>query len=251
MSGDQRAAVVFVHGNGLNGSSGGALERFFTARGHAWAAPDLPGHGDCPPVVTDDFTLDTLVGVLASTIELHRFERPIVAGHSLGAMVALEYAARRPERVAGLLLLGATDVDPRREGMPGVAAVVEKLLADSAARFESQRRVAFDAIGAVSDAALLELGLRFADPAALRSNYRAASAFDVRGRLSNVIAPVLVLAASHDTIAGPPAARRLVAQLPRGRVVEVGGGHNWHLQSPSLCEVVLRTHYAFLTGASP
>ena len=76
VSGDQRAAVVFVHGNGLNGSSGGALERFFTARGHAWAAPDLPGHGDCPPVVADDFTLDTLVGVLASTIRASPVRAP-------------------------------------------------------------------------------------------------------------------------------------------------------------------------------
>ena len=70
-------------------------------------APDLLGFGRSPWPDIDyqvDDHLDALDGVLE---DLEGSERPLLlVGHSLGSILALAWAARRPERFDGMLLLG-------------------------------------------------------------------------------------------------------------------------------------------------
>jgi pimeloyl-ACP methyl ester carboxylesterase len=66
----------------------------YDARGHGRSAKPTTGYG-FPTVVAD------ALGVIDAT----RSPRPIVVGHSWGAMVALELAARHPRSVAGAVLV--------------------------------------------------------------------------------------------------------------------------------------------------
>ncbi|MBJ3775286.1 alpha/beta fold hydrolase [Acuticoccus mangrovi] len=65
---------------------------------HEVTPRDLSGHGDAPRA--DDYT----VAGLADAVDLGAGAPPILYGHSLGGVVALALAARRPGSVAALVL---------------------------------------------------------------------------------------------------------------------------------------------------
>ncbi|MCU0896750.1 MAG: alpha/beta hydrolase [Burkholderiales bacterium] len=96
-------AVVFLHG--LGGTSrywmaaSAPLPRF----GHRVRLVDLLGFGASPKpwfVYTVDRHLSALHGVLSDLDDV------VIVGHSMGAALALSYAARYPQRVRGLCLIG-------------------------------------------------------------------------------------------------------------------------------------------------
>lgn len=65
---------------------------------------DARGHGQSGKP-SSGFGFDRTVRDLAAVIRATRLQRPVVAGHSWGAMVALEAAARRSRMVAGAYLI--------------------------------------------------------------------------------------------------------------------------------------------------
>jgi len=72
---------------------------------------DQRGHGltDRPD---SDYTYSEVCGDLEALLGALGFERPVLAGHSWGAGVVLEYAAERPGAVRGLVLVdgGMTEI---------------------------------------------------------------------------------------------------------------------------------------------
>lgn len=67
-------------------------------------ALDQRGHGEsAKPDSGYDF--ETITADLEAFIDKLRLERPVIVGHSWGGNVAIEYAATRPGRVAGLALV--------------------------------------------------------------------------------------------------------------------------------------------------
>jgi pimeloyl-ACP methyl ester carboxylesterase len=72
-------------------------------------AMDLPGHGALKAV---PFQMDSALREIARVIDLEAGGRALVVGLSLGGYVAMEFAARHPEKVAGLVVASAT-VEPR------------------------------------------------------------------------------------------------------------------------------------------
>jgi pimeloyl-ACP methyl ester carboxylesterase len=92
-----KPTVVFVHGAGLDHSLFGLQSRYFGYHGRNVLALDLPGHGrsEGPPLPTVEEMADWLSAVLEQT----NTPKASIVGHSLGALVALELAARHPEQV--------------------------------------------------------------------------------------------------------------------------------------------------------
>jgi pimeloyl-ACP methyl ester carboxylesterase len=101
-------AVVCLHDAGLQGS---VFKELLTALESedadvAALAFDLPGHGRSG-------SLDSLPSIeaMAETArwvaDRCRFERPILVGHGMGALIALEIARTAEDEVAGLVLCGA------------------------------------------------------------------------------------------------------------------------------------------------
>src|SRR5438105_11758426 len=91
-----KPTVVFVHGAGLDHSWFGLQSRYFGYHGWNVLAVDLPGHGRSagPPLATVPAMADWLVKVIDAT----KIERASLVGHSLGTLVALDCAARHPQR---------------------------------------------------------------------------------------------------------------------------------------------------------
>jgi pimeloyl-ACP methyl ester carboxylesterase len=101
-----KPTIVFVHGAGLDHSWFGLQSRYFGYHGYNVLAADLPGHGRSagPPLTTVEAIADWVTHLLDAA----GIERASIVGHSLGALVALECAARFPARVERIVLLGAT-----------------------------------------------------------------------------------------------------------------------------------------------
>lgn len=97
--------AVFVHGAGVDHTTWNFQARHLAWRGLSVLAPDLPGHGRSagrPPATVADMAawLEAVIGAADAGA-------PVLIGHSMGALVALETAARLGPRAAGLVLLGA------------------------------------------------------------------------------------------------------------------------------------------------
>jgi pimeloyl-ACP methyl ester carboxylesterase len=105
-----RPTILFVHGAGMDHSVWPLQTRHFAYRGWNALALDLPGHG------RSGGELRSSIAALADWLwELIKvLEAPTVSlvGHSMGALIGLELAARHRRRIAKLALLGAAPKMP-------------------------------------------------------------------------------------------------------------------------------------------
>ena len=74
-------------------------------------AMDQRGHGQSAQV-DDGFDFATVSGDAAALIAALGWERPVIAGHSWGADVALELAAAKPELTSGLIFVDGGTIEP-------------------------------------------------------------------------------------------------------------------------------------------
>ncbi|MFL6199300.1 MAG: alpha/beta fold hydrolase [Thermoanaerobaculia bacterium] len=106
--------IVLVHSLAGNGGQW-ALQLDHLRRRRRAVSLDLRGHGESDPADDGDYSIAGLAGDVEAVADQLGLRRFVLGGHSLGAVVAIEYASRHPERVAGLLL-----VDPSGDlsGLP-------------------------------------------------------------------------------------------------------------------------------------
>ena len=103
--GGQGPPLVLVHGLGGAASNWTELTPLLAAR-HRLLVPDLPGHGGSTalPAVSG---LEPFADRVALVAELEGMLPAPVVGHSLGGLVVLRLALRRPDDVQALVLAGA------------------------------------------------------------------------------------------------------------------------------------------------
>ena len=96
--------IVFVHGAGLDHSTWALQSRYFAYHGWGVLALDLPGHGrsEGPPLAT----IAELSAWLLGFLDAAEVASATLVGHSMGSLTALETAARAPDRVAALVVVG-------------------------------------------------------------------------------------------------------------------------------------------------
>jgi len=100
-----RPTVLFVHGAGMDHSVWPLQARHFAYRGWNALALDLPGHGRSEGELRG--TIPALADWLWDLIKALGAPAVHLVGHSMGALTALELAARHRRRIAGIALLGA------------------------------------------------------------------------------------------------------------------------------------------------
>jgi pimeloyl-ACP methyl ester carboxylesterase len=88
--GDEGPSLVLVHGLGDNQRSWERVIRHLAGR-FRLVTYDLRGHGRSS--VGDGYDVETLLGDLATVVDALDLQRPLLSGHSLGGLLAVEYAA--------------------------------------------------------------------------------------------------------------------------------------------------------------
>ena len=118
---DPRLPVtVFVHGAAFDHTVWKLQARYFAWHGGSVLAVDLPGHGrsEGPP----RRSIPAMADWLAAVMDAAEVRQAALVGHSMGALVALEAAARHGARVRRLALLGAAAAIPVNDLLLGRAA---------------------------------------------------------------------------------------------------------------------------------
>ena len=105
--GEYGPAVLLVHG------LAGSVRHWRFQLPYLWpqaraVALDLRGHGRSAPAAADEMSVEALADDVAAVADAYDLSPVVLVGHSLGAAVALEWAARDPARVAGLVLVDPT-----------------------------------------------------------------------------------------------------------------------------------------------
>jgi pimeloyl-ACP methyl ester carboxylesterase len=97
-------SVVFIHGAGLDHSVWVLPARYFARHGYNVVAVDLPAHGQSggEPLTS----VEEMAVWIASLIETVGITTTAIVGHSMGSLVALTVAARFPDKITSLALLG-------------------------------------------------------------------------------------------------------------------------------------------------
>ncbi len=113
--GEGEQPVLLLHGLASNARIWERVAPLLAGAGLMPIAPDLRGHG-----LTDkpdgDYGFDTFTHDLAAFVDGCNLEKPLVVGHSWGAMLALDFAAHfsfGPRAPAGVILVdgGITQLD--------------------------------------------------------------------------------------------------------------------------------------------
>lgn len=102
----RKETVLFLHGTGQDHTIWVLPTRFFARHDRNVLAVDLPGHGRSggEPLESIEAMADWAIQVLEAT----GISQAAMVGHSMGSLVALAAAARRPDRVRAIALVGVT-----------------------------------------------------------------------------------------------------------------------------------------------
>src|SRR5438105_4209103 len=104
LGGKMNNPLIFIHGAGDSARVWKEQVAYFGARAHAI---DLPGHGTRPDTLPEQVSaLDYAHAVHAILQDELHLEKPIIVGHSLGGLIALEMGLAYGAELGGLILIG-------------------------------------------------------------------------------------------------------------------------------------------------
>lgn len=235
-------AIIFLHGSGFDHTVWNLQSRFFAFRGYSVLALDLPGHSNSegPPLESIESMADWLEAVVVAL----GVERLALVAHSQGCLVALEYAARFPERLQSLSLVTsglATPVNARLLAAPtedpeAAIAMMTGWGFGQAGHYHQ---------GPVPGNSMVANGrriLRRNTPDALAADLTACNNYrNGRSAAGMVRCPVQVIVAEKDRMAPSAATDELIAHLDEPEVALIRDcGHIVPQEAPNECRELLR-----------
>jgi pimeloyl-ACP methyl ester carboxylesterase len=230
----RKPTILFLHGAGMDHTVWTLQTRWFAHHGRNVLAIDLPGHGRSGGTALG--SIGDLADFVPRLLDAAGAADAALVGHSMGALVALEAAARHPARVRALALLGIAATMP----------VHPKLLAAAAANDPAAAAMIVDwgfgqiaqLGGAQAPGTWMTGGgaqlLARAKPGALGTDLAACDAY--KGAVdaaAKVEKPVLYLLGAADKMTPAKAAQSLIAATKKATLeILPGTGHMMMVERP-------------------
>jgi len=236
-------SVLFVHGAGMDHTVWLMPARHFARHGYNVIAVDLPGHGDSegPALTTIEAMADWLAEVLAEL----GIASAAVVGHSMGSLVALEFAARFPTHTRTLALLGTSTPMPVSDVLLDAAKTDDRQAMEMANTWSHSGPGLMGGhkspgmtlyFGGLRLLQRTEEGVYFADLNACNLYERGAE------RAQKVACPALVLIGDEDKMTGPLQASKVAEALANARVEALSPcGHAMMTEQPNAVLAALKS----------
>ncbi len=241
-----KPTAIFIHG-ALNDHSVWILQtRYFAHHGWNVLAPDLPGHGKSggdPPA-----SVEAAADAILALMDAVGLDKAALIGHSFGALIALEAAARSPERVSHLVLVGVASP------MKVSTVLIEASLNDPEKAITMVNTFSHSTLAPPPSSLGPGTWLYGASRALMRrvlasnsrvnvfhTGFKACDSY-IGGdtAMPKVTAPTLFVLGRQDLMTPPKAAQSLVKVAQHGKVVMVPGGHQMMLEAPDTVLAALR-----------
>ena len=212
-------SLLFVHGAAHDHSVWALQSRYFAHHGYNVLAVDLPGHGRSTGAPLS--SVEAIAQWLPRVLDAAGATAGTLIGHSMGALVVLDCAARCPDRVGRIALLG-----------PAVPMPVSDVLLTAA---KADDHVAFELINGWSHSAGKQLGgnqapgmwmtgaamrlMERSRPGALYADLNACRGYvDGLRAAAQVRCPALAILGARDIMAPPKGAQAMLDALADKRV---------------------------------
>ncbi len=234
----QRPPMVLIHGAGGNHLMWPAQVRHLANT--AVYALDLPGHGASPgPSANEISVYSEIVRDFVDTLELPWF---LLAGHSMGGAIALDFALAYGYRLAAIVVVGGG----------ARMRVAPQLLEGIAHNFEATTAAITDySYHPDTPAAAKELYLRHlreTDPHVLYGDFVACHNFDVVDRLPALTTPALIICGRQDRMTPPERSIYLHNHVAGSDLLLVDdAGHNVMIERPQIVADSLQAFLAKVT----
>ncbi len=213
-------------------------------------APDLRGFGNDRRVVPAAMTMEDHAADLIALLDAEDVGRVVLCGLSMGGYVAMAFASRWPERLAGLVLANtlatADDADGRaargsmakdahEKGMAVIArGMVPRLVAEGT----------FVRKPEVVDRLLKMISRQRPETVAAAARGMALRA-DRMEALRGLHEPTLVITGAEDRIMPLSTSEAMVAAIPEARLEVIpGAGHLTPMEEPERFNAILRDWFA-------
>ncbi|HTH76552.1 MAG TPA: alpha/beta hydrolase [Trinickia sp.] len=248
--------VVFAHGAQHDHSVWGLQSRYFAHHGFNVLAVDLPGH--CRSDGPAKTTVEALADWLAALLDAAGITAALVVGHSMGSLVALDFASRHPARTLGAALVATAvpmavsdallDAALHRE--PEAIDLVNRWSHSTIAAKPSNPGPGFWLHG-INQRLMERVSVR-GEPNLFHTDFAACNGY-VAGleRAAQVRCPVRLVLGAKDMMTPPRATRTLVAALEAAGapvdVVTLEAGHALMSEQP---DATLDALFAFARAAT-
>ena len=229
-----RPVVVLIHGAGHDGTIWQLQTRYFAYRGIQALAIDLPGHGKSggSPLGSIE-SMAAWLERFALAGQLGPFH---LAGHSMGSLVALEFASRFPDNALSLTLCGTAATMPVHPALiegaandiPAAGALMAAWGHGRAAHTGLNPTPGLWMLGGAR--ALVERS----DPGVLSADFGACVAYEnAESAARSVRCPTTVVIGLEDKMTPPSGGRLIASWLPNARVCELPStGHTMMTENP-------------------
>jgi pimeloyl-ACP methyl ester carboxylesterase len=216
---------VLLHGIGMSHRYLARLHRELEATGTVISF-DLPGFGGTPKPGAR-VTVEEYAELIGHALDRAGVPECVVIGHSMGCQFAVELARQRPSLVSRAVLMGPV-VDARRR------SVLRQALA-----------LAVDCLGETPSAnAIVFTDYLRCGPKWYLTELPEMMAYPTEDRVTDVLAPVLVIRGTKDPIAGAVWSAVLAARAPNGRMLELPGNHVVQQSAPAQVAEAVRSFVA-------
>ncbi|MBY4599835.1 alpha/beta fold hydrolase [Ottowia caeni] len=241
-----KPTVIFIHGV-LNDHSVWILQSRYLAH-HGWnvLAIDLPGQGKSagdPPATVEE-AAETMIALF----EAAGLSQVALVGHSFGALIALETAARAQAHVSHLVMVGAAypmKVSPAL--LESSLKAPEKAIAMVNQFSHSTLAPPPSALGpgtwlyGASRALMRRMLASNPKDNVFHMGFTACNSYaNGEQAMATVHCPTLFLIGRHDQMTPPKAARALAAHARLAKLVEVNAGHSLMTEAPDEVLLALR-----------
>ncbi len=226
--------VILIHGAGNDATVWQLQTRYLAGRGIRAFAIDLPGHGKSEGAPLS--SIESMAAWLERFVVAAQLGPAHLVGHSMGSVIALEFASRFPGIARSLTLCGTAATMPvhpaliegAADDLPAAAALMSAWSHGRAAHIGLNPTPGLWMLGGAR--ALVERS----HPGVLTADFGACVAYDnAQSAAQSVTCPATVVIGLEDKMTPPQGGRTVASWLPNVRICELRStGHMMMNENP-------------------